>query len=579
MIEVFLIILLISVIAALILVARLWNLRNMPGAASLLFANLALGLWSFSYVMEIVTPGLAEKLLWAKVQYLGIAFLPVWFLFFILTYSGRAAQIQRWQIISLIIIPTLSVTIAFTNEMHHWLWTTIDLQTGWRYAPLSLGHGGWFWIHSAYCYLLLLWSTILLVQFARGSQKLYTSQSTLMLIGLLAPWASNIFYLMGFIVEPGLDFTPLAFSITTLLMVLAFIRFRLFDILPVAYPTIFQAISDAVIVLDGKDRIVDANPAAQGILTALGGKKLGDLLDLSPSTNEDQQELTIPQAAGSQTYILRSVPLPQAILRSSGRLIILTDITERIHAAEKLQLAHEAALEANRLKTQLLANVSHDLRTPLGAIIGYAEMLQEGVYGSVTSEQHGAAAEIIDSSNQLLMFVNNLIGQAQIETGRVRMVFKLFPVKDVIDSLQSVVGLVSQKKGLSVAYEIDPLLPTWVCGDPYWLRQMVLNLLTNAVKFTEDGSIHVRLFKVDPAWWAIEVADTGIGISEDAQRTIFEPYYQVDNTAARHTGSGLGLFIIKELADQMGGRVTVQSRLGVGSTFRVTLPLQMRENA
>lgn len=578
MIEVFLIILLISVFAALILVARLWGLRNMPGAASLLFANLALGLWSFSYGLEIVTPGLAEKLLWAKIQYIGIAFLPVWFLFFILTYSGRAAQIQRWQIISLMIIPALSVTVAFTNEMHHWLWTTIELQTGWPYAPLSLEHGGWFWIHSAYCYLLLLWSTILLIQFARGSQKLYTSQSTLMLIGLLAPWCSNIFYLLGFNVAPGLDLTPLAFSITTLLMVLAFIRFRLFDILPVAYPTIFQAISDAVIVLDGKDRIVDANPAAQGILTAMGGKKLGDLLDVSASPNEDQQELTIQHERGSQTYILRSVPLPKAILRSSGRLIILTDITERIHAAEKLQQAHSAALEANRLKTQLLANVSHDLRTPLGAIIGYAEMLQEGVYGAVTSEQHGAAAEIIDSSNQLLMFVNNLIGQAQIETGRVRLVNKRFLVQEIIDSLHSMIGLVAQKKGISVNYHIDPLLPIMVCGDPYWLRQIVLNLLTNAVKFTENGAIDVRLFQVDPVWWAIEVADTGIGISEYAQSTIFEPYYQVDNTSARHTGSGLGLFIIKELAVQMGGRVTVQSRLGEGSTFRVTLPLQQGEN-
>jgi signal transduction histidine kinase len=266
------------------------------------------------------------------------------------------------------------------------------------------------------------------------------------------------------------------------------------------------------------------------------------------------------------------------VIQSDGSLTnfiaIKQDITERKRAEEALAEAHQQALEANRLKTQLLTNVSHDLRTPLGAILGFAEMLRAGVFGEATQKQKEAAGEIIDSSNQLMTFVDNLIGQAQFETGKIVLKVKSFDPRELFAPLQATAGTLAKKKGVQLEYEIDEQLPKVLFGDLYWLRQIVANLINNAVKFTDQGAVKVRLHQPDAQHWAIQVADTGIGIPEEDQAAIFEAFRQVDgSTTRRHGGSGLGLAIVQELTTLMDGKIELNSAIGKGSTFTITLPL------
>jgi signal transduction histidine kinase len=229
------------------------------------------------------------------------------------------------------------------------------------------------------------------------------------------------------------------------------------------------------------------------------------------------------------------------------------------------------------MKTQLLASVSHDLRTPLGTIMGYAEMLQTGVLGTVNGDQQNAAAEILDSSNRLLAFVNNLIGQAQLETGRIVIRPRPFKPLELTEGVKSLVGYMAKKKGLDFVSEIDPCLPNQIRADPYWLRQILYNLVNNALKFTTNGTVKVRLFRVNENHWAMEVSDSGVGIPEDAHRTIFEPFRQVERKGVIE-GSGLGLSIVSQLTALMEGKIELQSEIGHGSTFTVTLPLVVPEN-
>lgn len=257
---------------------------------------------------------------------------------------------------------------------------------------------------------------------------------------------------------------------------------------------------------------------------------------------------------------------------------VATDITDRKRAEETLELARDQALEASRLKTQLLSNVSHDLRTPLGGILGYAEMLQAGVYSKLTPKQYEAVSEIIDSTNQLLTFVNNLLSQAQIETGRTAL--KTSPFKPVVllADIRSMFGPLAQTKGLTLRSEIAPAVPEILNGDIDRLRQMLSNLVGNAIKFTERGEINIRIFCPNKNQWAIQVSDTGPGIPAKAQGYIFEPFRQVDGTITReHGGSGLGLSIVKQLAILMGGKITLESKIGVGSVFTIFLPLTLEK--
>ncbi|HTX93075.1 MAG TPA: histidine kinase N-terminal 7TM domain-containing protein [Anaerolineales bacterium] len=293
--------------------------------------------------------------------------------------------------------------------------------------------------------------------------------------------------------------------------------------------------------------------------TVLSGKVWrGELINRRKDGSDYYEEMTI-------------TPLVQANGAITNFIAIKQDITSRRMAEEQLRQAHEEALQANRMKTQLLASVSHDLRTPLGAIMGYSEMIQKEILGPVNPDQRNAASEILDSSNQLLAFVNNLIGQAQIETGKIILRPELFKPDELVDGVRSIVGFMVKKKGLEFRSEIAPELSGQIKGDSYWLKQVLLNLVNNALKFTESGSVTVRIFKPDGSHWSIQVEDTGIGIPPEAQKTVFEAFRQVEGRA--RGGSGLGLAIVSQLITLMDGKVQLESEVGKGSAFTVTLPL------
>jgi len=205
--------------------------------------------------------------------------------------------------------------------------------------------------------------------------------------------------------------------------------------------------------------------------------------------------------------------------------------------------------------------------------MGYAEILQTGVLGSINDDQKNAAAEILDSSNRLLAFVNNLIGQAQIETGRIVIRPRMFKPAELTDGVRSLVSFMAQKKGILFETEIDPFLPEQICADLYWLKQILYNLVTNALKFTSQGSVKVRLFRANDDQWALQVSDSGMGIPVESQNTIFEPFQQIDKKGVVE-GSGLGLSIVNQLTSLMNGKIELKSEIGKGSTFTVILPLK-----
>lgn len=280
---------------------------------------------------------------------------------------------------------------------------------------------------------------------------------------------------------------------------------------------------------------------------------------------------------GNELWLGQNVQLIRAGKRISGFQAVARDITQLKKTQDALAYARDQALEASRLKSQLLAKVSHELRTPLGGVIGYAELLQQGAFGSLQEEQQDAADNIVGSANYLNAMINELLDQAQIEARSVRIFKESFSPAHLLESAASSLRVLALGKGLEFRSDLDPQLPLRLWGDERRLQQILINLGGNAIKFTSQGQVSLSL-RIDSAsaTWQMQVQDTGIGIPIEAQTYIFDPFRQVENAATRSvSGTGLGLSITKQLVELMGGFITLQSDLGKGSLFTVTLPLEL----
>jgi two-component system, sensor histidine kinase and response regulator len=234
-----------------------------------------------------------------------------------------------------------------------------------------------------------------------------------------------------------------------------------------------------------------------------------------------------------------------------------------------------AAQAANQAKSEFLANMSHEIRTPMNGVIGMAELLLDG---PLSTQQRDCAKTISDSARALLTVINDILDFSKIEAGKLELETSLIDVRNLSEDVARLIATQAHSKGLEVTAHIDPAVPELVKGDPGRLRQVLINLCGNAVKFTHQGEValdvKVASEDADSTTLHFEVRDTGIGIPANRMDNLFQPFSQVDTSTTRlFGGTGLGLSIVKRLAEIMGGEAGVESREGVGSTFWFTARL------
>lgn len=348
------------------------------------------------------------------------------------------------------------------------------------------------------------------------------------------------------------------------------------------HQAVLNSIADGVIVFDKNWNAILANPAVKSMLEIpieqVEGKNFRELI---------QQPGLSPRGRGLLYAMMEHETQPPSFrIEWNGR-------TLSVSAAQVYDMRNDTNVnigtvavfrdftreaEVEKLKSTFVAIVSHELRTPLNAILGYSEMFKEAVYGPMNEKQVNMAERIMKNTIRLLGLINDLLDQAQMEAGR--LTIHMGPVKpaELLDALHGLLDKTAADKNIRLTSEIDPNLPDTLNGDTARLQQILVNLVNNAIKFTDQGSIRVRLFLPDESKWGIVVSDTGAGIPQSELPHIFDTFRQVDGAATRvHGGFGLGLSIVKQLVNIMNGEIEVQSILGEGTTFIITLPLAIPE--
>ncbi|MBI4641226.1 MAG: response regulator [Candidatus Tectomicrobia bacterium] len=355
---------------------------------------------------------------------------------------------------------------------------------------------------------------------------------------------------------------------------------------------LFESAPDALVVVNPKGRIVRINTQAEQMF----GYSRDELLDklIEVLIPEHFRERHMEQRAG---YIAHPHIRPLGMglelygKRKEGRsfpvdvmlgpletaegvfvLCTIRDITERKRVEEELRQAKEEAEAANRAKSEFLANVSHEVRTPMNGIIGMMELLRNT---HLTTQQREYLNMVKESADSLLRVINDILDFSKIEAGRLELESTEFNLREMLGNTTKVLSVSANLKGLDLLCHISPRVPDMLVGDHGRLFQVIINLVNNAIKFTERGkivvSVEVESKTNNDICLHFTVSDTGIGIPPDKQQLIFEPFIQADtSTRRRYGGTGLGLAISKQFVEMMGGKIDLKSKVGKGSQFHFT---------
>lgn len=574
---------------SIVLTAYVWQRRTRPGAMWLFLVMCGVVIWAASHTLQMASTSPLSKSLWNRVMYIGILAVPTGWLAFSLAYTGHGEWFRRragW----FVIVPAATLLVIWTNPLHFWFWSGARTLSVDGFMMMETTWASGFWVHALYSYTLLFLGNVLLLRGLLSSPHTYRNQFVVVLIGCLAPWAANVLTIFRLTPFDYLDLTPFAFCITGMSLGWGLYRFRLLDVRPMALDLAVEHMRDCLFVLDDRHRLVDLNNAARSLLRSKQiveaiGQPVVDLLPGlaglvdQPSRGDVESVVGIDIYGSPRAYEATRISMqPQG----AGWLIVMHDITARQRTEDRLRQVLAELESASKAKSHFLAHMNHELRNPLTSLMGHAEMLQMQLAGELNAGQLKSVETIIASSEQLLAMINESLDMSRIEAGRVTFYPEDFVVEDLVSEVAEHVRPIIERKGNELRLTSGDKAGS-MFSDRVKTRQCLLNLLTNAAKFTADGTVALEVNHISSGnghrAWLFVVSDTGIGISPDRQEAVFEAFSQAkEETAHYHGGTGLGLSISRNFARLMGGDIELVSEPGVGSQFTLRLPERMPQS-
>jgi len=550
-----------------------WQRKRERGAVELALLMLSAGLWAFLIIFETASTTLEGKIFWSKAAYVGALSTPVLFLMFVLKITGRDKYLNTKTILSLFISPAVVFILALTNEFHHLIWT--------GFAPISevtnlttYYHGILFWIgYFGYAYLLLIISSIYLFKFILHRASPFKSQARAIFVALLCPWLASVLYVSDYNPIPGFDLVPLSMIISGTLLALALFKNRLLDITPVARETLLETLEDGILVLDRYHRVQDINNSAVLYLEVDKKNIIGQDFSLIGSGVKSIADAVLNELTNQMIQVKYPVKIKhfnitkQEIKNYPGsKLVIIRDKTTEIEREQELLIEKGRAQESDRLKSSFVANLSHEIRTPINVITGFLDLLNQK---DIEEKDQAIYVDLLKkSTDRILNTLNDIIEISKIEAGQAKLTETQINLNEIMDYLFNIFIKDAQAKGIALNFDkgMDDKSALIIVDRPK-LVTIFSNLIKNSLKFTDKGSIKFG-YKLNDDTLLFYVKDTGIGIPLDRKEMIFNRFVQAEQTMNRpYEGAGLGLSIVKAYVDMLGGEVVLDSVVGEGSTF------------
>lgn len=557
-----------------------WRIR--PARSSTWIALLVfMIIWTIGGILEATLTDLHLKTVAiTAVTYLGVGGVIFFWPLFTIIYSNHEHWLNKYTIALLALIPVTNYLIVNTYKWHQFYWTNRYLIEINGAVFFEADHGFWFVIWTIYGYAAIIFGALLLVTSIIRSPRVYQGQALVLILGGLFPLVANFFYFLGINPIAPLDLSPVSFVLSSILITIGILRFRLFDLTPIAHDLVFKGVTSGVLMIDLNDNIIDLNPAAELILNRTKNEIIGknmfalfpqyqDLIKQIKDLTNTRTEIAL--GATQSIYEVQIMPLTNRRGQLAGRIVLFYDITEQKRAvAERDKLINELDAYAS--------TVAHDLKNPLNLIVGHANLIKRKNKTTLPAKAKDSLDIIAKTSVQMAQIIDSLLLLANVRH-----------IEDIQTEALDTAVLINNAWGrlanLAEKHQAELILPSeWPAAIGYasWVEEVWSNYLSNAIKYGgtppqitagwdiqethQNGTAHI-------CFW---VQDNGDGLSHQETAQLFQQFSRLDQHS-KLQGHGLGLSIVKSILEKLGGTFGVESELGQGSTFFFTLPLAPEE--
>ncbi len=527
------------------------------------------------YLLELTASSVESAMTAVIVENVGYSFVPLCYCWFIYIYCYISPPKTILRILG--VVNFLALPSVFFN-WHGLVYREVQWVADWDgFYHISISYGP--------LYVVFLFSRILipyalcictLVRAIRERSDRQVNRQYWLIFGMSTlPVIILIAYVFKMI--KYFDPTPLTLAVSVSMVVIVIWGRRNYDFRHLAAEKVLESLGDGVIALDDQDRLVSYNRAAADIFTRLPVHKLGENIRVVEDFREEILNENIPHSfsINGQHYESHSKHIIDEAGKIQGSVILILDMTDTKAYIDEIKRVRQQAEKASIAKSEFLANMSHEIRTPMNAIIGLNDVIMEE---SEDTEIYAHAKDVQSAAKNLLAIINDILDLSKVEAGKMELVYANYYIKTVADEVIGMMDMAASQRGLVMKYECDQTIPCRYNGDDGRIKQILINILSNAIKFTKKGYVRAYITgkpgrSEDEETLIITVEDTGCGIREEDLSKIFEDFRQVDSKRNRSAeGTGLGLAIVKHLVEMMEGTIEVESTYGQGTTVTIIIP-------
>jgi len=554
--------------------------RRTRGALSFSGLCFAAAAYAMGYVLELNGTSIEEFRFGLYIEYLGIPFIPFFWIVFTLQITENQKFINWKTIMPLLSISCITLVLNYTNQYHNLYYKDIQLDNSGQFPVALLIKGPWYWVHIAYINVATLLGNVLLVKYLFKASKVYRNQVLIMFFGSLFPWIGHILYQIGLSPE-GIDISPVVLSFSGIVYSLGLFYFRILDLVPIALEHVIDSMKGAVIITDLQKRIVNINPSGRKLLnrshSILIGKKIdNDFNYISEIINklfESKTEETVYLIDEANKYFQVSITeIKNRRNLKLGYAIVLHDITEQKTIENELRERETELKKINATRDKFFNIIAHDLRSPFNSLLGMSEILKDKLENQEYKELHTITKIIYEASDSGFKLLENLLDWAQVQTNRVSFEPGNVDIVSIVKEGMLYIENIAKEKHIEL--ENNFMEQAIVFADENMIRTILRNLLSNAIKFTNrNGKIIITIQNYDSHNILVSVKDNGIGISKNRLDSLFDlDKIQSTNGTELEKGTGLGLQLCKEFVEMNKGKIWVNSKENVGSEFAFILP-------